>query len=88
MNKNNQPSITLVWECGYTQTTDYDINEAGIKGRKYNNKRPVKAIVRGEVMEDVIASLKYVLHSNKGEIIYEWFTRENQSSNDSGGLSE
>lgn len=71
MNKNNTPSITLVWECGYTQTTNYNINEAGIKGRKYNNKRPVKAIVRGEVMDNVITSLKCVLHPSKSEIVYE-----------------
>lgn len=62
--------IKLVFPCGHVQDLNYDYERCGIKGRKHNGKRPIKAIIFGSVSTKTITSLKHVLHPLHMDIVY------------------
>ncbi|QGH72810.1 MAG: hypothetical protein [Podoviridae sp. ctLUJ1] len=63
-----KPIITLIFPCGTEQHIEYDVEKIGIKGRKVDGKRPIKAIVRKPINVDC---LHYILDPHKREIVYE-----------------
>lgn len=64
-----QTRLEFHYPCGHIETLNYDFNRCGIKGRRYNGSRPIKAILHGSVDDHVLKSLNYVLHPVHREII-------------------
>lgn len=64
-----QPKIDLYFPCGHIETLNYDFNKCGIKGRRYNGSRPIKAVIHGSVELHILKSLNQILHPVHREII-------------------
>ena len=61
--------VTFYYEDGGTQVKEIAANSYRCFGIKLNGTRPIKAIIEGEVSDEFIKSLYYVLHPSGYTII-------------------